>query len=116
MVPIHLPCACSIDRAAIGRGTSCERCKEQSSDRYLLRVSCRLSSVGRGTQRNGGKQNIGSGAITLVGRVSYGIYLIHVVVLNFAKKITQEPPLLFLLTTVLSICLASLLSSSLKVR
>jgi peptidoglycan/LPS O-acetylase OafA/YrhL len=74
---------------------------------YALAVACLLWAVAH--EETVVSKVLGAGAITLVGRVSYGIYLIHVVVLNFAKKITQEPPLLFLLTTVLSICLASLL-------
>lgn len=74
---------------------------------YALVVACVLWAVVY--EQTVVSNVIGAGAMALIGRVSYGIYLTHVVVLNFARKITQEPSLLFVLTAVLSICLASLL-------
>jgi peptidoglycan/LPS O-acetylase OafA/YrhL len=44
-----------------------------------------------------------------VGKISYGIYLIHVVVLNFSRKIVSQEPAIFILTTILSALTAAVL-------
>ena len=69
---------------------------------YVLMVGVVMAAVA-----NPPGQDLWTGALAMVGRVSYGIYLLHMFVLITLKKLSLPPVLVFVLGVCISIAIAS---------